>query len=622
MKRLTALLLCLFSLPLMITAQENFPTADALNSAVVPPRDLIDLAQRLQGVTNIAPPPVNPPPLTVGTVRTLWADNSFENYSFQFEAELLVVGQHIYIWAEQGASLPLADLERLAVEFDTKVYQQTRALWGEEASPGVDGDERVHAVFVSNLGGGVGAYFATKHSHPVEAVPTSNEMEMLFYNLDALRFLVGTSTITTITAHEFQHMIRANVDSNEDGWMDEGFSTFTEWYLGDTDLGFISAYLFDPNVQLNTWTETGNRTADYGAAQLWVTYLYERFGEDGLRALSADPANGFYGVDNLAATIGTDANTLFADWVVANYLVRPARTGNPAFGYNQLDGLRGVATRNRDTLPLDLTRQIRQYAAEYIRVNDLGGAEELTVTITAPGVVGLAPTKSPSNTPLWYSNRGDDSATNVTFPVDLTTMQAPTLRFDLWYVIENLWDYGYVMVSTDNGDTWDLLRTPAMTDENPHFNAYGAGYTGRSDGWLSEQIDLSAYAGQQVLIRFEMIYDDAVNQPGMFIDYVAILDEPTQQAVINDFSDPAQLTDWQPAGWVLTDNRLPQSVWVQAIQEDTNGNASVTRWEHTGGTTSYSLAVAPSTDRVTFVLSPFAPTTTVPTEIMLQVTGQ
>jgi immune inhibitor A len=619
---LLALILLLLGVFPMAYAQDvdAFPTVDTLNEAVVPPRDLLDLAQRLEGVETVEAPPVNPASLTVGTIRTLWATNSSADLSFQFDAELRVVGDHIYIWVEQGRRLEQGALERLASEFDSRVYDQTRELWGSEASPGVDGDPRIHAVFVGDLGFSVGAYYASKHSYPIEAVPTSNEMEMLFFNLSTIDYLVGTDIITTITAHEFQHMIRANVDQNEDGWMDEGFSTFTEWYLGDNNLGFVDQYLFNPNVQLNTWTEDGNTSADYGASQLWVTYLYERFGVEGLQALSADPANGLYGVDNLVAEYGTDANTVFADWIVANYLVDPKRTNNPVYGYTQLRGLSGVGTVVYDTLPVEDIRSIRQYAAQYIRVEDLGDASSLTLEVTAPGTVGLAPTKSPSATPLWYSNRGDDSNTHLTIPLDLTTMQSPVLNYDVWYHIENLWDYGYTMVSTDDGATWDILFTPEMTDENPHFNGYGFGYTGRSSSWVSEQIDLSNYAGQNVLLRFEMIYDDAVNQPGMFIDYIALVDDTTQQAMYNDFSDPALMTDFQAAGWLLTDNRLPQSVWVQAIQES-GGEATVTRWLHTGGTETYPLPLASNASRVTVALSPFAPTTTVPVEITLNITG-
>ncbi|MEM6527246.1 MAG: hypothetical protein AAF653_03070, partial [Chloroflexota bacterium] len=325
MRKLAVVLLLL--LPMIAAhAQDTpeppaYPTVDALNAAVVPPRDQTDLARRLRGVTEIPAPPQNPAPLAVGTVDTFRADNSAANTSFEVDAELRMVGEHIYLWVEVGQNIPDADLQRLADEFDTMVYDQTRDIWGSEPTPGVDGDPRIHALFVRGLGPGVAAYFASVHANPREAVPTSNEREMFFFNLDAVRGSLGTFTLTSITAHEFQHMIRSNVDSNEEGWMDEGFSQFTQVYLGDQSLFTAIAFLGRPGTQLNTWTEDGNPTFDYGASQLWVTYLHNRFGIDGLRALSADPANGMVGVDNLARQNGTTANELFADWVVANIIL-------------------------------------------------------------------------------------------------------------------------------------------------------------------------------------------------------------------------------------------------------------------------------------------------------------
>jgi len=445
-------------------------------------------------------------------------------------------------------------------------------------------------------------------------------MEMMFYNLDTMVGALGTNAMRDITAHEFQHMIRANVDANEDGWMDEGFSTFTEWYLGEPSLGFVQSFQANPNTQLNTWSEDGSRIADYGAAQLWVTYLYERFSEAGIRSLSTDPANGFFAVENLAAQYDTDADTLFADWVIANLLLDPARSGNAAYGYTELSGLASPAVSVINGLPVaQMSVNTRQYATQYLRVADVGGASALTIEVGSPFEVGLAPITSPSGTPMWYSNRGDASNPRLTFAVDLTNATAPTLDYSLWYHIENLWDYGYTMASTDGGTTWDILQTPNMTTENPHLNAYGPGYTGRVNGWLDEQIDLSPYAGQAVLLRFEMIYDDAINQPGMFVDRVRVTDPGAGTLLDTDFAN-FDAPGFTAEGWVLTDNRLPQQTWVQLIAESPN-HATVTRWLHPGGDATYTPSLPAGTTAVTVALSPFAPTTTVPAPLKLAISA-
>ncbi|HPV07804.1 MAG TPA: immune inhibitor A, partial [Aggregatilineales bacterium] len=130
-----------------------------------------------------------------------------------------------------------------------------------------------------------------------------------------------------------------------------------------------------------------------------------------------------------------------------------------------------------------------------------------------------------------------------------------------------LWDFAYVTVSTDGGQTWDILETPYTTTEDPHGNSYGPGYTGRSadhpdanaEGWLHEAIDLSAYAGQEIMIGFEMLTDDAVNQPGLAIDNICI------EAI--DWCDDLEgdLEGWEAAGFVAHSNALPQRFSVQVI---------------------------------------------------------
>jgi immune inhibitor A len=160
------------------------------------------------------------------------------------------------------------------------------------------------------------------------------------------------------------------------------------------------------------------------------------------------------------------------------------------------------------------------------------------------------------------------------------------------------------MVSTDDGATWVILDTPHKTLENPHNNAYGPGYTGFSEGWLRESVSLDAYTGQEVLLRFEMITDDATTQPGMLIDDVAI----PEIGYASDFE-----TDdggWQPQGWILTNNSLPQQVWVQAVQF-VGSDVEVTRWRAVGDA-AWELTLNPGTDQVLLAISPFAPLTTVP----------
>jgi hypothetical protein len=171
--------------------------------------------------------------------------------------------------------------------------------------------------------------------------------------------------------------------------------------------------------------------------------------------------------------------------------------------------------------------------------------------------------------PFWWSNRGDGIDTRLTREFNLTDVDGATLRFAAWYEIEEGWDYGYVVASTDGGDTWTALQGNETTDYDPVEAAYGPGYTGDSDGWVEEEIDLSAYAGKNVLVRFEYVSDDATSFTGLAIDDIEVPE-------ISYKDDASAAGGWESEGFVRVTGPLKQRFIVQKI-EGSRENPTVTR---------------------------------------------
>lgn len=616
MRLLRALLLALLTLILItpVLAEPEHDTAIALANAVIPPRDRIELARRLLGVTDIAPPPATAPQWRIGDVQTFWITNEFENRAFQINASLRSLGHHISLWVEEGVHIDTATLDQLAAIFDEDIYGPMHALWGSENSPGVDGDPRVYGLFAYGQGPGVAAYFASEHIYPIEAVSTSNEHEMFFFNLDTLGTNFPAEAVAGVVAHEFQHMIQEHLDTNETIWLNEGFSKFSEIYVGYPFSSAATAvsFLLQPETQLNDWPENESTIPHYGAGLMFVTYFYERFGPEALRALGNNPASGMESVNQVLAELGQpDVNTFFADWVLANYL-QNTKIDDGRYGYRSLTNLTGPGiTAVVGDYPYRWTDEANQYATDYYVFNNLDGAQSLDISLSAPDTIQLIPTDAASGQRMWYSNKADNSDTTLTRRIDLTGVTSATLNYSVWYHIEHLWDYGYVMVSTDNGVTWTPLQTPSMTTDNPHNNAYGPGYTGASERWLEESISLDEYAGQEILLRFEMITDDATTQPGMVIDDVSIPEIDYR----SDFE--TDTGGWEAVGWIWTDNTLVQNVWVQAVQLS-GSDATITRWL-APAESNWSLPLEPGVEQVVLAISPFAPLTTVPMPYELEV---
>ncbi len=580
-------------------------TDDALDSTEIPIADPVDLAQRLLGVDVIEPPPSTPPNYQIGDQEAFWVSNSYTMETFSVPATLKVIGEHVYLWVDNTASLNQDDLETLAAAFDESIYEPTRQLWGKEDSPGIDGDPRLHVLFAYNMGPSVGAYFAQRHTYPSEVIDHTNEREMFFVNLDAFYTLAGEAIQSTL-AHEFQHMIQYHQDPNEDTWMNEGFSTFTELYLGYTSANrYPAMFLPYPNTQLNTFGLSNDfRGVNYGAGFMFITYFYERYGVSGIQSLSETSENGLTAIDHILQKMNEPGvDEFFADWVLANYI----QDQHTIYGYNTLN-----IDMRPPTQPLIDQAQVtgHQYATTYFELSPR--SDNMTITLTMPDTIPLIPTDAYSGTQMWYSNRADTSDMTLTRAFDLTNVDSATLTYHIWYNIEEFWDYGYVLVSTDNGESWQFLSTDHTTTQNPFGNSYGMGYTGYSDGWVQESISLDQYVGQQILIRFEYITDDAVTEPGFAIDDIAIPE-------INYFSNfETDNGGWESAGWVLIDNILPQRAWVQVLQYDDNHTPHITRWLAEGNA-SWSLSLQPSYEKVIIAVSPFAPVTTVPIDYTLAV---
>jgi hypothetical protein len=599
-------------------AQDAYPTVTALRDALIPARDRIALARELLGITEIEAPRTTPETYTLGDVRTFRALNTDANRVFEFEAALLGIGEHVYVWVDTRAqNIEPGSAQGLADVFDAEIYPQVRDLWGSELTPGLDADPRVFALFTDNLGQGIGAYYSHDNSYPMEIAPSSNEHEMFIYQLSAMGTDLDRWGVQSTTAHEFQHMIRANVNPNPDTWFNEGLSVFTQLYLGYPD-GAMPArsYYSAPQTQLNTWAESGSTLPHYGSALLWTTYFYERYGLKALQTVSLDRRPSMTAFDSILREFGEPGvDAVFADWVVANWW-NDVALADGQYGYTLIPAGNTPFTEYLDEYPSLIDGDANQYSAEYFALEVLPEGENRTLTLdfTAPSTVQLIPTDAASGQQMWYSNRRDDSVTTLTRAFDLTNVAAQseiTLEYSVWYMLENLWDYGYVMVSTDGGATWQPLSTPNMTDNNPHGTAYGSGYTGRSREWLREALSLEAYRGQQILVRFALITDDATTQHGMAIDDVRV----SAVDYASDFE--ADGGGWTAEGWVWIDNVLPQQIWVQVAQQ-AGDQFELTRWLYPADET-IQVDLLDDAETVMIALSPFAPQTTVDIEYTLAV---
>ncbi len=390
-----------------------------------------------------------------------------------------------------------------------------------------------------------------------------------------------------VFAHEYQHLLESYEDPSETTWINEGLSDFAGMITGYfnpaapvTDVHFEShtqCFLGFNGVQtpanpnprpggpensLNVW---GDQNADheqeilcdYGAAFTMMQWLFHQYGLSFMTELHRSDLTGFAGLQAQldAADPGTTISDIVDKWQASVALDGvlddgATLTGGDAADYS-VDTLH--ASINWDTDDAFDTPGAPPNGGDYVRLRDGGGA------YLSAGAVGDITFDGASSLPAlpitWevdpdalgtgdaalYSTdadgRNDVIVQTVTIPAG-----SPQLTFDAAWDLETTFDFAYVQITTDGGDTYTSLACTDTQDDATGGNVgpgFGQGFNGFNDtpAFTPEMCDLSAYAGQTVGLAFRYFSDSNTHGAGFWADDVAI-----DGTVI---SDGTTLDGWQ-----------------------------------------------------------------------------
>lgn len=539
--------------------EDEFAVSTMLEEAAIPPRDDIDLARLYEGWAGELPHiTLVEQPLPIGTVEDLNILNHDAITIDPISAELLAVSDHAYFWFDTGPGSfkpSPTTLARIATDFDW-IYEQSVALFGPEDNPGVDGDPRVHIVNASPLAlcdsidqCGIAGYFGSSDSIPAAVDPDSNAREMFVMNVE----FFGSDFYINVLAHELRHMIEENYDSGDADWEVEGAAMLAEDLLGFRDNAIFRANLFleKPDQQLNSWTDEGT-TPYYGQGYLLNRYIYDRLGQDLYGEFASSPEYGLDAVDTIAQANNLDISgrELWLDWLVA-LVLHDDQQADEIYRFG-ISGLDTAAMSDVESFPATFGESVGQYAVDYYAIE---GDGQVSIRFNGSALVPLIDTMPASGQWMWLSNRANYSHATLTRKVDLTGVDAASLDYQVYHDIESGYDFAYVFVSQDEGLTWEPLEAENMAtpDRDPSESALAERfYTDRSEEWLSEQIDLTPFTGQEILIRFAYITDPILTRGGIAIDNIAI----PEIGFYDDLETPQE--GWSGLGFERVTAVIPQ----------------------------------------------------------------
>ncbi len=499
----------------------------------------------------------------------------FLNYELSFKTfTLRSVGENVEIWVANNLAFPSGDtrptpvitqeqVDKLRDEFDSNIYPKDTSFFGTPDT--LDGSNSLLVDFGYFPEGYYGGndkvimlvdnikdenYYDSTYPFFVAGFfwqTIENYIDRNIITIDTNSWETRLeSTYYGTTIHELQHLIHADNDDAEESWINEGMSTFSE-YLGGYghDASSINFYLDHPENSLVYWDDhysaaTGPETiADYGQVYLFTLYMNDKLGQEFIRDLALNEKQGIDSVNEVlnAYNSNLDFTELYQNFITA-LVVDSDKVGSGLYNFDSID-LRDLPVDKQGTKRNMTVNFENALTFEKEGVPAWGGDfkvldfQDKIRSISFDGIDFLStPWESVSdplgadNQVLW-GNEGDEADNILILEADLSNVETATLMFDNYIDIEEQWDFGVVQVSTDGGITWVSLsnentRSDVVEEGYPKIKENVPGFTGLYEGWQEETFDLTAYAGQKVLVSFRYLTDWSTNNAGWFIDNIEI----------------------------------------------------------------------------------------------------
>lgn len=499
----------------------------------------------------------------------------FLNRNLRFkDFTLRSVGENVEIWVANDLSFPAGDprpaqvvtqaqVDKLKNEFDGNIYPKATDFFGTpdkhdgSKSPlpemvGLPGDYYAGSDKVIMLVDNIIDDNYNDPSYPFFVAgfywqTLENYIDRNIITIDSRDWETRLeNTFYGTTIHEFQHLIQADNDSDEESWINEGLSTFSE-YLGGygSDDRSINFYLDHPENSLVNWDEhqaagTGPETiADYGQVYLFMLYMNDKFGKEFIRKLALNETNGLNSVNETLRTSGQklDFEDVYNRFITA-LAIDSDKPGNGIYNFDSINlrelkvddqGTKRGYTINYEGAKAFEKEGVPAWGGDFKQLENEGKIRNISfdgVDFLPVPWESVADPVNATNKVLW-GNNGDEADNSLIFEADLSNVDKATLKFDNYYKIEEQWDFGAVQVSTDGGKTWksqgnENTRTDVVEEGYPTIKENLPGFTGLSDDWEKESFDLTQYAGQKVLISFRYMTDWGTTEDGWFIDNISI----------------------------------------------------------------------------------------------------
>ena len=235
--------------------------------------------------------PKEPIAFVQGDTDTFYMYNFGNSSMDSVTAELKYIGKEIEIWLVSGQSFSSSDIQAIANEFDSEIFDLVTTNFYTQ--PDVDGNGKA-SLILGDLGGFAAGYISPSDFYSKSEYPYSNFRDLIY-----IESSMPISNIYSTLTHEFQHLCHNNrnllVENDWDSgdlyyrWIDEGLAMAAQQMYGDplekwfevVNNSYYNASLRDGNSFLFwDYDDTDKVYSDYAMAYFFFQYLRIQAGND------------------------------------------------------------------------------------------------------------------------------------------------------------------------------------------------------------------------------------------------------------------------------------------------------------------------------------------------------
>ena len=356
-------------------------------------------------------------------------------------------------------------------------------------------------VVITNLNPGIAGYYSDSNNYPINVHYGSNEVDIIFIDIDQIKN--GEQSFLSTLTHELTHLYQSQISSYSNSWIKEGTAELITNSVGLQRP--LDSNIFSKPISLSNLNNPNLQ--QYGYFTFFFLYLQDRFNPLNLYELLQYENKSIEGIIDYLKTNHNYQNhskDLLNEWglEVLNCIIE-----NCSFYNNFINTTPVIEINDSQTikmLPLSL---------QFYRILD---SQNTSIQISTEILN--------ENNDIWWSGNGDLIDNMITFEFEIKDLDNYSLYFDTYFDIEGQFDLVYLEISKDGGASWEILSTPAMNSQSSSFYALGPHYTNKIEDWINEEILIgNLNITDKLLVRFEYITDDSVNNKGFYIKDITLI---------------------------------------------------------------------------------------------------